>query len=149
MNNNIPVYVSNRPYFDEYQNNRYNLPADANPNVYYTLFNQHTFNYISEQITLRLKGVHPLNKNIIVPNDTIKSVLDSFYSNYKRDPEVLIMMTISYLVDYIKSEYQMESQNRSLNIWVTNYPESSGIRQYAPIKLKNKRPTPFEFHYSY
>ena len=93
--------------------------------------------------------MHELNKNIIVNTETIKSVLDSFYSNYKRDPQVLIMMTISYIVDYIKSEYQMEAQNRSLNIWVTNYPESSGIRQHAPIKLRNKRPTPFQFHYTY
>jgi len=146
---NIPVYVSNRPYFDGYQDYRYNLPADANPNVYYSLFNRHTFDYISNQITKRLEGVHPLNKNIIVNDETIKSVLDSHYSNYKRDPDVLIMMTISYIVDYIKSEYQIENQNRSLNIWVTNYPESSGIRQHAPIKLKNKRPTPFEFHYTY
>jgi len=146
---NIPVYISNRPYFDGYQGYRYNLPADANPNVYYTLFYRHTFDYISKQITKRLEGVHPLNKNVIVNIEIIKSVLDSFYSNYKRDPQVLIMMTISYIVDYIKSEYQIEAQNRSLNIWVTNYPESSGIRQHAPIKLKNKRPTPFEFHYAY
>jgi len=147
MNNNI--YYADSSYLDSHQANRYNLPPNANKNVYFSLFTKTTIDYISDQITQRLDGVHPLGKNIIVPNKTIISVLDSHYTNYKRDTDALIMMTISYLVEYIKSEYQIEEQNKSLNIWITNFPESSGMRQHPEIKLRNKRPTPFQFHFTY
>lgn len=147
---NNPPFISAQPkYHDIYENDRYTLPIDARPNVYFTLFSKPTIDYISEQITKRLNGVHPLGKNIIVSNENIISVMDSHYENYKRDPQMLIIMVISYIVDYIKTEYQIEEQNRKLNIWVTNYPESSGIRQHAPIKLREKRPTNFEFHMTY
>ena len=50
---------------------------------------------------------------------------------------------------YIKDEVQIEEQNNKLNIWVQLFPESNTLRQYAPIKLRERRPTNFEFHYSY
>ena len=133
---------------DMFEWERYQLPT-ANSNVYFSLFCPQTIDFISKQITERLAYVHPEGKNIIVSDTNIISVLDSMYQNYKRDVEPLIMMTISFIVETIKTEYEMEEYNRQLNIWVTTFPESNTLRQYAPIKLREKRPTNFEFHYTY
>ena len=134
---------------DIYDSQRYALPPDARENTYFNLFSAENFDFMSREITRRLAGVHPLGKNIIVGDDNIMRVLDSFYQGYKKDPEALKMMTIAYIVDYIKDEYQIEQQNNALNAWVMMYPEDSTIRQYAPIKLRERRPTNFEFHYTY
>ncbi len=134
---------------DIYEWQRYSLPLNPTEDGYFSMFNDATFKYMSQEITDRLAGVHPQGKNIIVKDEIIMSVLDSFYQGYKKDPQALVMMTISFIVQYIKDEYQIEEQNNQLNIWVTNFPQESGLRQFAPIKLREKRPTNYEFHPRY
>jgi hypothetical protein len=141
------MYSSNHDYHNKFISERNPIPPSSNL-IYYSLFTKSTIDKISSEITTRLAGVHPEGKNIIVGNDQIISVLDSYYNGYRKDPQVLIMMTISHIVEQIKSEFQIESQNSKLDIWITNYPEQSGIRQHSEIKLNKRRPTNFEFHYT-
>jgi hypothetical protein len=135
--------------FNPYSAMRTTVPCDASPSVYYTLFAKATIDWVSEQITKRLKGVHPEGKNIIVPDETIISVMDSLWHNSYPQPERLIMECVLFIVDYIKDDFQTNIQNSKLSIWVQNFPEESTIRQYAPIKLREKRPTNFEFRMTY
>ena len=75
--------------------------------------------------------------------------MDSIWSNTYRDTDKLTMMTISYIVNYIKDEYQTEAQNKKLSVWVNNFGEETGLRQHAKIKLREKGPNRFVFHMHY
>ena len=46
------------------------------------LFGRNTIKTISNKITQLLRGVHPDNLPIIVPDTTIYNVMDNIYSNY-------------------------------------------------------------------
>lgn len=133
---------------NNYDINRAPVPR-VNNEIYYTFFSKNNIQFISDQITIRLRGVHPEGKNIIVPTDKIISVMDSIWYNNYRDYESLTMMTISYIVNYIQSEYQMEQQNKKLSIWVTNFGEETGLRQHSQIKLRERGPNRFVFNMNY
>src|SRR5271156_1033567 len=108
-------------YNDPYEVERSAVPHDARPDLYYTFFSKNNINNISTEITKRLTGVHPKGKNIIVPDQTIMSVMDSIYINTYRDLDIMTMMTIQYLVDYIKDEFETIEKNNKLNIWITSF----------------------------
>ncbi len=131
---------------------RERFPRYVGADEHYTakFFNRDNIDKISYNVTLKLKGVHPENKNIIVPNETILSVMDSiFEDNPRTGIEVLCKMTTAMIVNYIKDEYEIDQQNSKLNIDVIKYDGSYGIRSYPQIKLREKRPTPFIFIENY
>lgn len=128
---------------------RSSIPHNFSNDIYYTFFSKSNISYISKSITEKLNGVHPEGKNIIVPDKTIISVMDSIYYSTFRDIEKMKMMTISYIVDYIETEYETEKKNKQLSIWVTNYTNDSGLNRVPKIKLREKRPTPFLFNMNY
>ena len=45
----------------------------------------------------------------------------------------------------------MEENNKKLSIWTTVYGDfnAHGLRQHPPIKIRKKRPDPFQFHMRY
>jgi hypothetical protein len=136
-------------YSDNFDIERSVIPHDYRRDVYYSFFGKSNVDYISNQITLRLIGVHPEGKNIIIPNDKIISVMDSIYKNTYKDVDKMTMMTISYITDYIKNEYETEAQNNKLNIWVINHPPEFGMQRTPKIKLREKRPAPMLFQMNY
>jgi hypothetical protein len=136
-------------YTNNYDIERSAIPHDYRSNVYYAFFGKANVNYISSEITNRLDGSHPEGKNIIVPHDKILSIMDSFYSNTYKDVDKMTMMTISYIVDTISSEYQIEKQNNELDIWVINHPPEYGMQRTPKLKMREKRPTPFMFNMNY
>ena len=88
-------------------NYRYVLWSQSNTGQRYPiLLSRDSLNYMSSQITKRLNGVHPDGKNIIVPDDTIKSVADSVFQNNSNSFDVLQEMIINYIVSQIKTEYE-------------------------------------------
>ena len=94
---------------------------------------------MSKQITKGLAGVHPEGKNIIVPNDTIKSFADSVFLNTTQSVDVMQQMIINYIITTIKSEYEVIENNNKLDIWVTKYDLNSGMQKFNDIKLNNKQ----------
>lgn len=136
-------------YTNTYDIERSAIPHDYRSDVYYSFFGKSNVNYISLEITRRLSGVHPEGKNIVVPLDKIVSVMDSFYTSTYRDVDKMTMMTISYIVDYIKSEYEIERQNNNLSIWVINHPPEYGMQRTPKIKLREKRVPPMIFNMNY
>lgn len=125
------------------------IPRVFSYDVYYAFFSKKNLHYISEQITQRLEGTHPQHKHIIVPIETIISVMDSIYNNTTRDIDKMTMMTISYIVEHIRNEYETEQQNYKLSNWVLQYTEDTTLRRHPEIKLRHKRPTPMIFNMNY
>lgn len=125
---------------NKFEIQRNSIPQDYRRDVYFNFFAKENINYISNEITIRLTGVHPENKNIIVPDDTILSVMDSIYSNTYKDVDKLTMTTISYIVEYISAEFETEKKNNELSIWVINQPPEYKMQRTPEIKLREKRP---------
>jgi hypothetical protein len=107
------------------------------------LFSEPSIRKMSNQITYFLKGV--TDKDIIVPDEFIIEVSDSFYQNTPASLEQLQMMIVKYIVDYVKQEVYIIDKNNKLSIWVTKYDVESGLKQTSDIKLNNKR----RAYYSY
>lgn len=132
-----------------FDNQRFQIPLEYSNNVYHAFFNKSTITFISNQVTLRLKNVkfdeHGNSQNIIVNDKQILSVMDSIFNNTYKDVDKLIMMTISFIVNKIRDEYEMEEQNNKLNVWIIN-DEST---RHAQIKLREKRPTPMIYNWNY
>jgi hypothetical protein len=107
------------------------------------LFSEPSIRKMSNQITYFLKGVS--EKDIIVPDEFIIEVSDSFYQNTPASLEQLQMMIVKYIVDYVKQEVYTIDKNNKLSIWVTKYDVESGLKQTSDVKLNNKR----RAYYSY
>lgn len=133
-------------------------------------FSQTTINTISKVVSQLTLGVDPLNRKIIVPNTLICRVMDSVYNNYlpptgdiftryvitKASGEdnmlkTMIDQTIEIIVNDIKSHTAMDLANSKLSAWVQVMGDfnPSGLRQYPPIKLQEKRPATMQFHMNY
>lgn len=129
-----------------------------------------TVRTISHKVTELLQGVDPQNRPIIVPDSTICSVMNEIYTSYRpptgdiysryiipsgTNSESYVQNMIDQVIEVITSDVRnslgMEECNRKLSIWTTVYGDfnSEGLRQHAPIKVRNKRPTPFQFNMNY
>jgi hypothetical protein len=119
--------------------------GDINYNYRYLFFqSQDTYDFFMSQpsITLmsrEITGVHPEGKNIIVPDDMIRSVADSMYESSRMEIKVLQEMTINYIVQSIRSEYDIITNNNKLSAWVQKYDVDSGLQRTNGIKLNNKQ----------
>ena len=96
---------------------------------------------MSREITRKLEGVHPEGKRIVVPDYSILSVADSMYQNQRMEVKVMQEMTINFIVNSIKSEYQILENNNKLSIWVQKYDVDSGLQRLSngDIKLNRKQ----------
>lgn len=63
----------------------------------------------------------------------------------------IVDKTISLLIDGIQTDIGMEEANSKLSIWnsVLGDFNEKGLRQYPPIKVRNKGPDRFLFHMKY
>jgi hypothetical protein len=147
-NNTISSYTDNNVYAIDntnhinvwYRNTAYTASNDPN---YTELFSDSNINWMSGQITARLKGVHPEGKNIIVPNKSILGVMDSWYQSTQLTFEMLKEMVILHIVEQITNEYELTAQNSRLSPWVQKYSIDTGLKQFNDIKLNENRGTHF------
>lgn len=120
------------------------MPGDR----FMSFFSDASMRFMSNMITKMLAGVHPENKNIIVPDSTIKSVADSVFQNTFQSAQVMQEMVISYIVDSIKTEYAFEQRNNAYSPWVQRYDQATGMKQFSDVKLNNKmRSAYMQFRY--
>lgn len=143
--------------------------SDNNP-CYASFFSAGTIRTISKKITQLLQGVDPKNRPIIVPDNLIINIMNSIYTNYRpitgdiysrynipNGATVqsyvtdMIDQVIEVIVSDVKANLGMEQANSSLSIWTTVLGDfnEKGLRAYAPIKVLNKRPNPFQFNMNY
>lgn len=132
-------------------------------------FSDKTVDMISNKISELLMGVHPQNKKLVVSKDVITSIMSNIYQNYRpetgdiysryiiptRTPndmvQDMINQTIESITSQVRSDYQMRENNAKLTVWTTVLGDFNtfGLRQHAPIKIRNKRPNPMEFNMRY
>ncbi len=105
---------------------------------YNELLSNDSIQLISQNVTKKLAGVHPEGKNIIVPEYTIRSVAENMFEYNPMSVDVLQMMTINFIVSSIKEEFETIEKNNKLDIWVTKYDVSTGMKQYSEPKLNKK-----------
>lgn len=134
------------------------------------LFTKKTVSVIRNKVSQYLDGVDPKGRKIIPSDHVILTALYGVYENHipatgdiygkflvvdptqRDDYSYIVDKTISLLVRGISTEVGMIEQNEKLNIWsatVLGDFNELGLRQYPPIKIKNKRPDPYLFNMKY
>jgi len=121
-------------------------------------YDDETIFIISRKITELLQGVDTQGRPIIVPNKTIKSVMDNVYQSYRPPTgdiygrynvpsnlaenyvQSLIDQTIEIIVSDVKVNLGMEQCNAKLSIWDSVYGSFNrkGLRSHAPIKVRKR-----------
>lgn len=142
---------------------------DPNNACFKLLYSTKTIDLISKKVTQLTLGVHPENRPILVPKQTICNIMDSVYTNY-RPPvgdihsryivpneqqesvvQSIIDQTIEIIVSQIRDTYGIEEWNNSLTAWVQLYGDFNlhNLTQTPPIKVLQKRPDPMQFNMNY
>jgi hypothetical protein len=102
------------------------------------LWAQDTFQFIQEQVSLRLQS-HHITKHL-VPLDQIRNVIDSIAeSNPRVGTKEAVQMVISYIVNYIMQE-ETVNKTPAYDSSITKYDGSFGIQRYSQgsIGIKKK-----------
>lgn len=161
----------NRQYDERVDSNQYvGWDQQVNWNSFLSkLFSKETIQTIQKKTSEYLVGVDEQGRNIIPTDRVVESALYGVFQNYRPktgdiygkytvnndnsrdDYSYIVDQTISLLVRGIRNELEMQQNNSKLTIWTTLLGDFNehGLRQYAPIKVKNKRPDPMLFHMRY
>jgi hypothetical protein len=133
-------------------------------------FSQRTVDIISHKVTELLMGVDPQNRPIIVPDETIGSVMSEIQFSYRPptgdiwsrynipsdEPTNLVQNMIDQCINLIVTDVRVNLEtienNSKLSIWTTVLGEGindHGLRSHPQIKTREKRPQPFLFNMNY
>ena len=132
-------------------------------------FSQGTIRTISKKVSELTKGVDPKNRTIIVPDEKIAQVMDGVYQRFRPTTgdifsryvvpndqqenmvQSMIDQVIEIITDNIRGNLRIEQENAKLSAWVQVYGDfnTKGLRQHAPIKLKEKRADRMMFNMNY
>lgn len=128
--------------------------ADLNTNYRYVAYNKNenpeylnlispwSVNWVSTQITARLKGLMK-DKNIVVPANMILSIFDSYYQNgfWTGDSQLIREQTVLHIMQAIKNEYELYGINDKLSKWIFPFNVSSGLQQFqlSGFRLNEKQ----------
>lgn len=132
------------------------------------LFSKKTVKVIQEKTSEYLRGLDDQGRKIVPTEKVVENALFGVFNNYRPntgdiygkytitdnsrdDYSYIVDQTISLLVRGIRTDIEMQNNNSKLTIWTTVLGDFNehGLRQYAPIKVKNKRPDPMLFHMRY
>jgi hypothetical protein len=132
------------------------------------LFSKQTVKVIQEKTSEYLRGLDDQGRKIVPTEKVVENALYGVFNNYRPntgdiygkytvmdnsrdDYSYIIDQTISLLVRGIRTDIEMQNNNSKLTIWTTLLGDFNehGLRQYAPIKVRNKRPDPMLFHMRY
>lgn len=130
-------------------------------------FSEKNVKMLSQKITELLQGVLKDGVGIIVPNESIAHVMSQQQQNWVPpvgDPYSRYIIdrgdegysyfaklndrVIQIIVSQIRNEYDAIHCNEHLSAW-KQILGTEDLRSHAPIKIKNKRPTSFQFHMNY
>ena len=137
---------------------------------YQYLFEPNTIKTISSRITHLLQGVDPSGRNIVYPDHQIKEIMGKVLTYFQRpgiggiytkdiipnatprnDVDFIINQSISIIVNGLKTQMEMESNNKKLSIWdsVLGDFNEKGLRAHPVLKIKKNRPQPMMFNMNY
>lgn len=100
----------------------------------------------SERITHKVAKFKLYDKPIVVPNDLVRQAIEYYYINKYiwsfndvfDTPQILETVADGY-AQQIVDDFNQEHSNDNLDIWVTRYDSTQGLRRHAQIKLKEKQ----------
>lgn len=133
------------------------------------LFSKETIKTIQSKTSEYLVGVDEEGRKIVPSERITEGALYGVFENYRPvtgdiygkytvnnensrdDYSYIVDQTISLLVRGIRNDLEMQQNNAKLTIWTTVLGDFNehGLRQHAPIKVRNKRPDNFLFHMRY
>jgi len=124
-----------------------------------------------QKISQLLQGVSPDGRPIIVPTETIGSVLYKCYESnrpqvgdiysryiqegieggYRNDVAEIVDRAINIIVSQIRNEYEITANNNKLTVWNSLYGDfnKQGLRAHPPIKIRKRRTMPLMFNMNY
>lgn len=137
-----------------------------NVNEFFSVSNR---NCLSKKITELLTGVDHKKRDIIIPDNTIYSVMTTVYENFipktsdihsryhPQQSEIMDHLSslndrvINIIVTDVKNNLGIEQINSKLTVWTTVLGDFNeyGLRQHAPIKIREKRPLSMLFQMTY
>jgi len=133
------------------------------------LFSDENLDLVGAKIAELLKCLRKDGRPIIVARKVIAQVISQMQQNATRQigdiyalyniPQEYIRddisrfneMAIEFLYNQIKTDYEMEENNKKLTIWTTLLGDFNehGLRQYSTIKLNNKPINKLRFNMNY
>ena len=132
-------------------------------------FSTKTVKYISERLKELLKCLRKDKRPIIVADKVISHMMSEVFSknrpqlgdmytmlnippeNLRDDMHTMCEMVIEMIFSTIKTEYEMEENNKGLTIWTSVLGDfnAHGLRQYTTIKLNEKNINKVRFNMNY
>lgn len=132
INHVLDSFLSNHRSFPGDIHTRYNIPGDGN---FSGDFGVVKFDNI---------GLNNLSYMGDVQQDILQKSIDS---NVGLSSNYIINQVVEYITENIKTEYQINANNKRYSAWSALYGANDvGLRAHSQIKLREKRPTPFQFH---
>jgi len=143
--------------------------TNDNANTNY-LYSPENLQNIQDTIKIALQGVHPEGKDIIVSHEQIAQVVSNIYLNATRtnigdihtrfiieqerprcDIQSINNQAIQAIVNMLKTQFEVEENNKKLTIWNTMYGDfnKEGLRAHPPIKIRRKTPQKMAFNMNY
>jgi hypothetical protein len=134
--------------------------------VFFSMQNLHS---ISERLKDLLKCLRKDGKPIIVSDRVIAHIMSEVFSKNRpqlgdmytmlnipadkarNDLKTMNNMVVQIIFNNIKTEYEMEENNRGLTVWTTVLGDFNkhGLRQYTDIKLNKKNINKVRFNMNY
>lgn len=132
-------------------------------------FSKRTVNAISQRLSSLLKCLRKDGRPIVVSDNVICNVMSSAYLTYRpqlgngyfmltqpqdeprNDMKMLTDIVTEIIYEYIKTEYEMDENNKKLTIWTTVLGDFNehGLRSYAPIKVRENNLNKVRFNMNY
>lgn len=105
------------------------------------IYSNQNIQALSRELTKRLKDARFDNRPTIIPDQTIRSVLQSFLQSSRQGQvNEIYENVIDFIVDDVESEYAKENLARTYDINIQTYTSDYGLQQVPQIKLKVKKP---------
>ena len=132
-------------------------------------FSTETVNLISRKVTELLQGVDPLGRPILVPANSICSIMSNVYDSFRPETgdiysryiiptksqqsnvQNMIDQVIEIITSQVRTELGMEENNAKLTAWTTVLGDFNkfGLLSHAPIKTRQRRADPLMFNMNY
>jgi hypothetical protein len=128
----LDSFLSNHRSFPGDIHTRFNIPGDGN---FSGDFGSVKFDNI---------GINNLS---FVGDTTPSMVQKAINNNVGLSSNFIINQVVEFMTEHIKTEYEINANNKRYSAWSALYGANDvGLRAHSQIKLREKRPTPFQFH---
>ena len=137
----LDSFLSNHRAFPGDIHTRYNIPGDGNFSG--------DFGSVKFNDTQAKSGVIGLNNLSYMNNvgDLTSLTQTAINSNVGLSSNYIINQVVEFMVEHIKTEYEINANNKRYSACSALYGANDvGLRAHSQIKLREKRPTPFQFH---